>query len=275
MPNFGPDAARYIIAGQGERVARPFNLRWLLPAMLGNDVKLWAAVWWLSWPVAAAGLAWWGYEAGLVWQQFVAMPILCLALAGCLGPHVVRPVGVDLPAMALSIVAVAAFERHDDGFWFIAIVLIIIAAGIKETAPIWAALWVWNPLLLIGLMVPLILSVARRPQMDRITLDPVLKRVHDHPIRSSLEHHAGKWRDPRMVVQWGACLAAAYAPSWRVAAVTAAAYAQMLVATDTYRLIHTAAGPALAFAAVQVIPVPWLALACAVSAVWWLHPEFQ
>jgi hypothetical protein len=64
----------------------------------------------------------------LVWQQYLAMPVLCLALAGVWGPHVVRPVGVDLPAMAVSIVAVAAFERHDGGFWFLAIVLIVTGA---------------------------------------------------------------------------------------------------------------------------------------------------
>lgn len=272
MASFGPDASRYILAGRGVPVARPFNLRWLLPAVCGDDVKLWSIVWWLSWPVAALGLAWWGFEAGLVWQQFVAMPVLVLSLAGVWGPHVVRPVGVDLPAMAVSIVAVAALEA---GVWPLAVVLIVIAASIKESSPVWAALWAWHPILLVGMVVPLVVGVWRRPTLDEVTQIPVLKRVHDHPVRSAFEHHAGKWRDCRMVAQWGACLAAFVDPSLRVVAVTAAAYAQLFVATDTYRLIHAAAGPALAFAAVQVIPVPWLALACAVSCVWWLRPEFQ
>jgi hypothetical protein len=268
----GPDGARYLIAGQGRPVARPFHLRWLLPAICGDDPKLWSIVWWASWPTAAAGMVWWGFSAGLLWQQFAAMPILLLTLAGVWGPHVVRPVGVDLPSMAVSIVAVAALEA---GWWPLAVVLVLIAAAIKESSPVWATLWAWHPILLVGLVVPIIIGVWRRPVLDEVTQNPVLQRVHDHPIRSAMEHHAGKWRDPRMVAQWGPCLAAFYSPSLRVAAVTAVAYAQMLVATDTYRLIHTAAGPALAFAAVQVIPVPWLALACAVSAVWWLQPEFQ
>jgi hypothetical protein len=272
MARFGPDAARYILAGHGKPVAKPFNLRVLLPAICGADVKLWAIVWWASWPVAALGMVWWGFEAGLVWQQMLAAPVLLLALAGVWGPHVVRPVGVDLPAMAVSIVAVAALEA---GWWPLAVVLVLIAASIKESSPVWGALWAWHPILLVGIVVPLVVGLWRRPTLDEVTQNPVLKRVHDHPVKSAFEHHAGKWRDPRLVVQWGACLAAFVNPSLRVAAVTVVAYAQLFVATDTYRLIHTAAGPALAFAAVQVIPVPWLALACAVSAVWWLQPEFQ
>jgi len=268
----GPDSARYILAAQGHRVARPFNLRWLLPAVCGDDPRMWNATWWLSWPVAAAGMAWWGFESGLVWQQFVAAPVLLLSLSGVMGPHVVRPVGVDLPAMAVSIVAVAALQA---GWWPLALALILVAAAIKETSPVFAAVWAWHPVLLVGLVVPAVVGLLNRSELDEVTRQPVLKRVHDHPIRSSLEHHAGKWRDPRMVVQWGGCLAALYRPSWQVGAVIAVAYAQLIVATDTYRLIHTAAGPLLALVAVQVVPVPWLALLCAVSLVWWLRPEFQ
>jgi hypothetical protein len=276
MPEFraGPDSARYLLAGSGHKVARPFNLRWLLPAMFGADIKLWRAVWWLSWPVAAAGLVWWGLAANLAWQQAAAMPVLVLALAGVWGPHVVRPVGVDLPAMTLSILAVAAITQG--GPWTVlAVVLIVLAGATKESAPVWAALWAWHPLLLVGLVAPAIIAVFNRPALDEVTATPILRHVHDHPVRSAWEHHRHKLRDPRMVTQWGGCLAALYAAPVQVWAVLAAAYAQLVVATDTYRLIHTAAGPALAFYAVQAVPVPWLGLLCAASAVWWLNPEFQ
>lgn len=271
----GPDSARYMIAGQGVPVARPFNLRWLLPTLCRNSAKRWWLAWALSWPIAAAGMAWWGFETGLVWQQFIAAPVLVLSLAGVWAPSVCRPVSVDLPAMAVSIVAVAALQA---GWWPLALVLILAAASIKESAPVFAAVWAWHPILLVGLLVPVVVSLVRKPSMDEITggaMNGVLKHVHDHPIRASWEHHVGKWRDPRMVVQWGACLAAFVEPSLRVVAVTAVAYAQLIVATDTYRLVHTAAGPLLALVAVQVIPLPWLALACAVSCVWWITPEFQ
>lgn len=268
----GPDASRYLLAGQGVPVARPFNLRFLLPLICRAVPRRWWIVWYASWPVAAAGMAWWGFEAGFDAARWVAFPVLCLSLAGVWGPHVVRPVGVDLPGLAVAVVAVAALEA---GWWPLAIVLILIAASIKESMPVWAALWAWHPILLVGLVVPLIVSLIRRPALDPVTAQPVLKAIHDHPVRTAFEHHAGKWRDPRMVAQWGACLAAFYEPSVRVAAVTVVAYLQLFVATDTYRLVHTAAGPALAFAAVQVLPVPWLLLACAASFVWWIPRDCQ
>lgn len=271
----GPDSARYMLAGTGEHVARPFNLRWLLPTLCRNSAPRWWAVWFASWVITGAGMVWWGFEAGLVWQQYLAAPVLVLALAGVWAPSVCRPVSVDLPAMAVSIVAVAALQA---GWWPLAVALILVAASIKETSPVFAALWAWHPILLVGLLAPIVVSFFRKPALDEITgtaMNGVLKHVHDHPVRSAWEHHAGKWRDPRMVTQWGGCLAALYRPSWHVAAVVAAAYGQLVVATDTYRLVHTAAGPLLALVAVQVVPLPWLAVACVVSCVWWLSPEFQ
>lgn len=268
----GPDSSRYILAGRGVAVARPFNLRWLLPTVCGNSAKRWWLAWGLSWPIAAAGMVWWSFELNLtVWQGLTAA-VLVLSLAGVWAPHVCRPVSVDLPAMAVSIVAVAALEA---GWWPLAVALVLVAASIKETSPVFAALWAWNPILLAGLLVPVVVSFWRRPALDEVTAQPVLKRVHDHPVRSAWEHHAGKWRDPRMVVQWGPCLAALYRPTWQVAAVLAAAYAQLAVATDIYRLVHTAAGPLLAIVAVQQIPTPWLGVAAAVAAAYWLRPEYQ
>jgi hypothetical protein len=41
------------------------------------------------------------------------------------------------------------------------------------------------------------------------------------------------------------------------------------------RLLHVAAGPAMAFAAVQVIPEQWLLLAVVLHVMWWRQPEFQ
>jgi hypothetical protein len=39
------------------------------------------------------------------------------------------------------------------------------------------------------------------------------------------------------------------------------------------RLIHHAAGPVMAVAAAQTIPVEWLLLACVVHVAWWRTPE--
>jgi len=265
----GPDAARYVYAGKGHRVARPFNLRILLPWICRDDERRWRAVWLASWVVAAGGLAWWGSDLGAA--RAAALVVLCLGLPGVLGPPVVRPVGVDLPALAVSVVAVAALHA---GWWPLAVVLVLVAASIKETSPVFAALWAWHPIMLVGLVVPAVVSLVRKAEVDPITAQPVLREVYDHPVRTALMAHREQWRDAWvMVAPWGACLAALYAPSWQLAAVLIVAYAQLLVATDTVRLLHTAAGPAVAFAAVQVLPVEWLLLACVVHVVWWWKVE--
>lgn len=266
---FGPDAARYLYAGQGHRVARPFNLRVLLPWVCRDDVKRWRAVWLASWIVAAGGVFWWASDMGAA--RAAAAVALCLALPGVLGPPVVRPVGVDLPALAVSVVAVAAVHH---GWWPLGVALILVAASIKESSPVFAAVWAWHPILLVGLVVPLVVSLVRRPELDVLTKQPMLREVHDHPVRTALREHRHVWRDGWIMVGgWGVCLAALYAPSWPVVVVLVVAYAQLLVATDTVRLIHTAAGPALAVAAAAVIPSEWLLLACVVHVVWWWKQE--
>lgn len=269
----GPDASRYILAGRGVPVARPFNLRWLLPEVLGDDIRMWWFVWALSWPTLGLSVAWWASAFVDGWQVPAAAAIATVALPGVWGPHVVRPVGVDLPAMALTALGAAFWVN---GFEPLALVMFIQAAGVKETSPVWAALWCWSPWPLIALVMPAVVWFARRPSIDQVTAQPVLREVHDHPIRSSLAHHRGQWRDGWiMVAPWGACLAALIAPSWQTLAVLAVAYAQLIIATDTTRLLHTAAGPVVALAAMQAFPVEWLPLVLAVHCCWWWRVHFQ
>jgi hypothetical protein len=266
----GPDAARYILAGQGERVARPFHLRWMLPYLCRDNLSRWRAVWLASWALTTVGMVSWSYQRTADWRVAGAATAFLIALPGLLGPQVVRPIGVDLPAVALSVTAVALLER---GWWPAAVALILVAGCVKETSPVFAALWAWHPILLVGLAAPLIRGIFWRPQLDQVTAMPNLRQVHDHPVRTALASH--DWRDAwTMVAPWGICLAALYAPSWQIAAVLVVAYLQLLVATDTVRLLHTAAGPPVALAAALVIPVPFLLLAVAVHVVWWRKPEF-
>lgn len=267
----GPDASRYVLAGRGVAVAKPFNLRVLLPWVCRDVHARWRAVWLASWPVAAAGLFWWGWAAGLSPARCAAVAVLCLALPGVWGPHVVRPIGVDLPALAVGVVAVAALEQ---GWWPLAVVLAAVGASIKESTPVWIALWAWNPVVLGALIVPAVVRLLNRPEIDPVTAQPTLREVHDRPVRTALAAHRMQWRNAYfMVAPWGATLAALYRPSWQTVAVLVVAYAQLLVATDTVRLLHSAAGPAVAFAAAKNIPEPWLLLACAVHVVWWRQPE--
>lgn len=269
--SLGPDAARYLLAGSGQPVARPFNLRWLLPAICRDRLRWWWVVWGLSWVLLGLGQFWLASTAGLALVASVAASVALLAMPGVLGPAVVRPVGVDLPAMALAVLAAAAW-RSD--LWWLAIGLLIVASCIKETTPVWAALWAWTPLLLPVLLVPAITGLVRRPQIDPVTNQPHLRMVHDHPVRTALAAHSGRWRDARLWLEpWGPLLLALGSLDLQTATTLVMAHLQVLVATDTVRLVQTAAGPVVAIAAMRTVPVVWTPAVAILCVFWWRNPE--
>ena len=264
--SIGPDAARYLHAGIGGSVPRPFHLRWLLPAVCGRHLRRWWVVYALSWPLLAVSAFAWQSDKG--WQVAAATAVLLVALPGILGPSVVAPVGVDLPSSALALAGVAAWPHC----WPLAVACWFLAAAAKETAPVFAALWLWHPVPLLLLVVPAVTHLVKHPGPD--PLGPQFQRISDHPFRASLQHHAGRWRDGwLMVAPWGACLAALYAPDWRLFVTLAAAYGLLLVATDSVRLYQHAAGPVMAATAAQVIPPQFLPLALVAHVAWWRTPE--
>ena len=269
----GPDAYRYWLAGHGVPMSRPFHLRWLLPKLLGDDVAAWRIVWLLSWPVMAVGMFGWRTAAGDGWQVAAAATELLLALPGILGPVVSIPVQVDMPSTALMLVGIWFIELGHPAQIVAGVAVVAVAASIRETAPIWAALTLWSLWPLIALVAVAAAAWFIRPVRE----DPLggeFQEIADHPVLTALKYHRGRWRDGwLMVAPWGVCLAALYQPDWRVMVVVVVAYMQLLVATDTVRLLHHAAGPAVAAAAAGVIPVEWLLLAVAVHVVWFRAPE--
>ena len=268
----GPDAARYLAAADGVPVPRPFHLRVLLPWLLGSDVRAWWVAWVVSWPILIGSMVWWRLAAGDPWQVALAAAALLAGLPGILGPSVVIPVGVDRPATALSLVGVAMLELGSPLQQVGGVAAIALAAGIRETAPAYAAIWAWSLLPLVVLVVPLVLALVRSAGPD--PLGPRFQQIADHPIRTSLAAHRGRWRDGwLMVAPWGVCLAALIRPDVQVVVALAVAYGVVLVATDTVRLVQHAAGPVMAVAAAHVVPVEWLLLAVVVHAVWWRTPE--
>ncbi len=267
----GPDARRYLLAGSGHLVARPFHMRPLLPWLCRDRIRRWWTVWFASWPLAAAGAVWWAVGMGASWTQGAFVAVLLLALPGVLGPPVARPVGVDLPCLAVSLWA-AGFFAHDMPILGVAVA--VVAVLIREQAPIWIALWAWSPWPLVALIAGVIVALVRRSAIDEVTALPALKHVHDHPVASAFEHRAGRWRDAwLLVVPWGATLAALVAPTPQVAATLALAHGQLLVATDTVRLLANAAGPVMALAATNVIPSAWWPVAAVLSIFWWRKPD--
>ena len=267
----GPDASRYLLAGRGERVAFPFNLRWLLPVVCGDNLRHWWAVWFASWPLLAVGALVWAWQMGAGWPQAAATAVLLVALPGVLQPRSTWPVGVDLPAMAVAIWSAAAFAG---GWWRAGFVFAVLAVAIKEHAPVWVALWAWSPWPLLVLVLVPVVWLWRRPVIDAVTAVPLLRRVHDHPVRSAWEHHVkhGYRNAWVMVAPWGVGLAALLAPSPQLLCALVVAYAALLVATDTVRVYQPIAAPVVCLTAAGVIPVQWLLLACVVHVVWWRDP---
>lgn len=267
----GPDSSRYLLAGRGVGVAKPFHLRVLLPWVCEDVVRRWWVVWGVSWPLLVGLTAWFGWLSGVELWQSLAAGVLVAGLSGVWGPQVIRPVGVDLPGMVLALGALVAFEC---GWWVLGVVLVVFAALTKESMPVWAALWGWSLWPLVGLVAPLVVGLVRRPVIDEVTAHPNLRFVHDHPVRSALLAHRGQWRDGWvMVAPWGMTLLALVDPSWPLVVCLLFAYGQLLVATDSVRLLHTAAGVPMALAAVTVIPAGWLVLAVVVHVVWWRKPQ--
>jgi len=268
----GPDAHRYMALARGERVPRPFHLRWLLPTFLGESRGGWWAIWLMSWPVLAGGMIVWRFAAGDDWRVVGAATVFLVALPGILGPSAVIPVGVDLPATALSLCGVGLLEVGGWSCNVVGLALIGVAAMIRETSPVWSALWLWSPLPLVVLPVVVVRHMVAKTGPD--PLGPRFDEIAAHPIKAALAAHVGRWRDGwLMVAPWGACLAGLIRPSVALVVVLVLAYAQLLIATDTVRLVHHAAGPVLAVAAAQTIPMEWLLLACVLHVVWFWQME--
>lgn len=272
MTNVGPDAARYLAAAHGIRVPRPFNLRWLLPAVCGERIDRWWRVYVGSFVLLAVSTFGWRLVAGDRWDLALAVAVLVVALPGIMGPSVSVPVQVDLPATALVASSLVCFETHTAAGIVGGVALCAVAASARESSVVIAALWSWTLWPFLAVVVPIVAWRLRPPGPD--PLGPRFQNIADHPVRSALEHHAGTWRNGWiMVAPWAVCLAALYEPDWRLIVVLVVAYAQLLVATDSVRLYQHAAALPMAVAASQVIPIEWLPLAVVFHVVWFRTPE--
>lgn len=245
-----PDGARYLAAAN-VRVARPFHLRWLLPRLLGTNLRAWTITSRVS--IAAIGVLTAVY-AHSPWMACVALlPGVMLSWR--------HPVLVDAPAMALALLSAVLFPLS----WPAAVAVAVIAGCVRETAPVWAAIYAWNPLALVGL-VPVAIRALMRAGSD--VLDEENAWILTHPFKASLKYHAGRWRDPTlMVTPWGGLIVALGGLDVRLGVALAAAYGQLLTATDSVRLYQWAA-PVMAVACVQVLPgwaLPFVAVSIAVN----------
>ncbi len=257
-----PDGVRYANMGRGLAEPMPFCLRPLLPVICGDKMPRWiaATVLGLIASVALTGVL--ALQRGATEAQAVVAMALLAGLPS-LRFSFFAPVLVDMPAMALALGAAV--------LWPIEPILAFACAGIaglvSEKAPIWAAVFALSPWLLSGLAAPAFVAlVTRRTAAD--PNDPLAETI-THPIRSSMKWHAGKWRNPHlMLLPWGACLVVLADPTLWLVIALAVGYAQIFVATDTVRLYQQAA-PVVCVLAALSIPIDWALPALAAH---WFNP---
>jgi hypothetical protein len=239
--NITEDGQRYL-AMSDRRVARPFHLRWLLPLICGTDLQRWTYTTRSS-VLALAPLAWW--YTGSVWMA------ACVLLPG-VWFNWSHPVLVDATGMALALLSACLWPVC----WPLALAVVLVGASVRETVPVWAAVFAWHPLLLIGLLAVGV-RWLQRPGSD--VCGPEIEWMLAHPIQSAKAAHAHQWRNPFvMLLPWAGLLAGLGAMTWPLAVAIGLAYGQLLIATDTTRLFQWA-WPALALACVHAAPA-WLPL---------------
>lgn len=237
-PTLAPDSRYYLELARGERVPAPFCYRPLLPFVLGTDEWRWRVA-------TVTGLVAQGVlVAGLTGD--VRASVLLLALPGGARFSVRCPVLVDPWALAGAIGLAWAALHFPTAvpLWF------LLLGAMRETSPVWSAVYAGGYWPLIGLaVVPVAHQWLRRPTNPS---DPIWIQ---HPVLCLMRRrgHFLDWHT--MLVPWGVLLPLALIGNWQhTTLVYLLASVPLLVTTDTAR-IHQWAAPALIPAALAA-PMP-------------------
>lgn len=249
-----PDGARYFAASE-KRVPRPFHYRWLLPKLLGKNARKWKWVThgalWLCLPLTYL------YVGG-GWRG-VAAAAMVTGLSGVWHFNRKYPVLVDATGMMLALSSAVAIHY---GLWPLGFVVALLGGCVRETSPIFAALYAWNPLPLVGLVAPAVRHLQREgPDV----LDAENAWILRNQFKAARKYHdPAVIPPPRYLLPWGASVVALANFSPQLAVALAASYGQMLVATDTVRLFMWS-WPVVLAAAVNAVPLAWLPVIVALT----------
>lgn len=231
-----PDGLRYMTT---RARPAPFHARWLLPVLLRDNRAAWA---WTSRAsvVALVPLAWW--YTGSPWMG-------CAAVLPGVSFNWRNPVLVDAPGMAVAVLAACLWPHQPAA----AIALCVVGAAIRETVPVWVAIYTWSLWPLVAVCAVLAAwGLPRGP--DPAGHDALLA----HPIGTARAEHRHHWTDPAvMIYPWAGMVAALAALSPQLAVALGVGYGQMLTATDSVRLYQWA-WPVVAAAVVAAVPPVWL-----------------
>jgi hypothetical protein len=252
-----PDARRYLARGAGAPTPQPFSYRWLMPFLCKTSLRRWISSSYLHLAALPVLLYCWLRPHVSDTRLLIVGSLLVCGLPGIWRITLRWPVSVDAAMMTWALAAAELYQVHQP---LLACAAALVAGSVKETGPVFAACYAWNPLLLAGLVAPVLARMLDRPGTDPMGQERVLAS----PFIASRLYHTGRWFEPQlMLAPWGVALLAFGATDGPIvvrAAVTAGvAYAQLFFATDTVRLYQAAAPPVI-LATLTVIP-PDLAFA--------------
>lgn len=230
--NLSPDGHYYLAAARGETVPSPYSRRWLLPEMLGSDPKHWAALTYFSLLLTPLAAYWYT-------DSWKAAALLC-ALPGVWRCSLRFPVLVDAPSFTLTLMTAAAVPHHP----ILGALLSVLSGGMKESNPLFAALWSCSPIPLFGIFGSSWLSKSAPPNAPWL----------EHPVQEALRLRAAIGLDASLYLRpFGAALLGLSVMTPQMAITLLVAHAQLFMAQDTIRLAVWAA-PVLVIPAVAAIP---------------------
>lgn len=248
-----PDGRHYLAMGRGEPGISPFHLRWVLPTILGDRPTLWWAVSAIAQIATAPALCW--YLDNFSDAARLLGVGLWLGLPGVFRTGVLYPVLTDSVAILVMVLEASAFTHR---IWWLALPLIAVSGGIRETIPVFASFAALSPWPLLGIIPVIIRWFTTKPA-------PATRK---EPWTARLKDHADMWFDPRMYLPWGICLILIFQMPVLCIAVLAVGYGQLLLGTDKARLYQWAF-PLVIVAAIQIVP---MAYAIPLLLIHWLNP---
>lgn len=220
-----PDSYRYLAMGAGEKAYTPFNRRILFPFICKDVVSRWEILSISSIVLLPLLVGYYVYSILHSWESALFAVGLMAGMPSMKFWKDV-PVLTDAPALCLSVLAALLPYPFN-------VIFVCIGAFGRETVPLFAALYAWNPILLVGLIpigVWAFIAPRGKDQLDR-------ESWLDHPFETAKKFKKNLWLSPKMMVYpLGAALASLFYPSWQLVVTTLVAYSQLVVATDWVRL---------------------------------------
>lgn len=238
-----PDGQQYLAMARGEPVPDPFRWR-LLPRLLGRYPRVWHAVSWLSLVGCCVLVGQYAEQLGIAGWAAAALFVTLPWFRGLVRmPLLTDQVGM-LAALGCALLP-----------WWAAIPCALVAGAANEKAPLFAAVFAWSPIPLVGAVVPAVVAMVtkRGPKASH----------NDWRAMRELHNRA----QPHVyLLPWGACLLAVLAPSWQLLLAVAGGYGMFVMATDRARLYQYGC-PVAVVATLSVLPPQWWPLAVLVNVV--------